>query len=196
MGEVPSFQGSALNLCVAFIPRHCAGCILIRPGAFTTISSSNFTNCIADNIGGGISTASYDDDSRYFGKTKLAIDAEFANNLGTGRHIWVGPYFTVTFPNKSRVNESTPGVLICKSLCSRGEYKAPSGYCERCNAYTYSLMPYPHNVSTCMPAPDNTYAPGGAVFVPNSRYWHDYTAWNTTSAHVARSQEQLQGVRR
>ena len=174
-----------------------AGGILIRPGAFTKIINSSFTGCSADITGGGISTAAYDDEPQYFEVTQLSIDATFVDNSGTGRHIWAGPMFKVKFPNKARINGTSPGVLLRKSLCGRGEYKAnSSGFCERCNAYTYSLKPEGHTEPNCDKAPNNTYAPGGAVFVPNARYWHGNMQWAKAGANAVPSEDELTAVRR
>jgi len=108
----------------------------------------------------------------FYAKTNLEINATFSHNKGVGRDVWAGPLFNVNFTNPGLVSANTPGVLVRKGICDWGEYMAPSGYCERCLGYTYSLDSGLRNKTQCDPAPNNTHAPGGAVFVPNAGFWH------------------------
>jgi len=148
-----------------------AGGIFIGYGAATRIINSNFSDCLGDVTGGGLATSAAFSDkfAPFFAHTELEIDAKFTGNRGIGPDVWAGPLFNVIFTYPELVSASTPGVLVRKAICGLGEHNAPSGFCERCVGYTYSLDA---GKKQCDPAPQNTHGPGGAVFVPNAGFWH------------------------
>lgn len=154
-------------------------------GAATRIINSNFSYCIGHVNGGGLATSAAVEGkfTPFYAETKVEIDANFTENLGIGRDVWAGPLFNVTFPTPGRVSANSPGVLVRKGICDLGEYKAPSGFCERCGGYTYSLDAGLRD-KQCDQAPNNTYAPGGAVFVPNAGFWHSAVNWSDRTAAV------------
>jgi hypothetical protein len=112
-------------------------------------------------------------------QTQLLIGpgTDFYDNWGVGRHLYVGPHFKLTLNASTEagtepLNASSVCVTWRKRVCGKGEYVAPSGFCEQCAAFTYQMSEEPHRNDACKPAPNNTHAPGGAILVPLTSNWH------------------------
>jgi hypothetical protein len=164
---------------------------MLQPLGNVTMVSSTISRSEAWHNGGGLCTEmllSNEDDNwfkrdesqfPYDLKTQLFIGpgTSFHDNRGAGRHLYVGPYFNLLFNASTEagsdpLNASSVGVIWRKRKCGKGEYAAPSGFCEQCAAFTYQMLGKLHRNTTCAPAPNNTYAPGGAVVVPLTSNWH------------------------
>lgn len=159
---------------------------MLQAGGHTSILASTISRCHAWSTGGGLATEMDDENEKdptkpFDRQTRLTIQGTtFSDNHGTGRHLFVGPYFELSLTNTSEVmganqsslNRSSPGVTWRKRICDKGEYVAPSTYCERCVSYKFSVDAWSQNVD-CTPAQSSkAYAPGGAVMVALSNYWH------------------------
>lgn len=177
-------------------------------GVHTTVAGSKITNNNAWLGGGGICTSLHVQLGLEL-KTPLVVDAVLLNNSaeeqldpstpkqvfsGIGSTVWAGPSFNLSFGSRSHVHVHSEGVLWQRTLCDRGEYLAASGYCEPCPAYTFTLDEW-HNNAICQRAPNSTTAPGGAVFVPYSGYWHGHATSNELQAGKLPSGNQLKTVK-
>jgi hypothetical protein len=183
----------------------CFGCTcilllrLLQPLGNVTVINSTISRSEAWHNGGGLCTEmllSNEGDSwdeRKFSKfpynlqTQLVIGpgTNFHDNRGAGRHLYVGPYFNLTFQSSTAassepLNATSVGVTWRKRICGKGEYAAPSGFCEQCAAFTYQMSGILHRNTTCALAPNNTHAPGGAVVVPLTSNWHMVCTNSTT----------------
>jgi hypothetical protein len=167
---------------------------MLQPLGSVTITNTTVSKCQAWQNGGGLCTEMWignEDDYRnnrdisstefqYDLRTQLIIgpNTTFEDNNGTGRHLFVGPYFNLTFQGhatpggKPSLNETSVGVFWRKRVCGKGEYAALSGFCEPCSSYTYRPLDKPHRADSCTPAPNNTHSPGGAILVPLAHSWH------------------------
>lgn len=165
---------------------------MLQPGANATIQASNITSNRAWSGGGGLCTEMADEqESHQTGwpfdrKTGLIVDStHFEGNRGTGRHLFVGPYFELQI-NRSLDNLTlfSEGVTWKKRICDRGEYVASSKFCELCVSFKYSRADR-HTYPDCLAAPKTAHSPGGAVVVPLGNHWHDVKP--TTDGNVSLS---------
>jgi hypothetical protein len=164
---------------------------MLQPLGSVTVINSTISRSQAWHNGGGLCTEMFlsneDDTWRGRDETQFPFDLQtqlfigpstnFIDNRGAGRHLYVGPYFNLMFDGSTKAgNESltafSVGVTWRKRVCGKGEYVAPSGFCEQCAAFTYQMSGKLHRNTACPLAPNNTHAPGGAVIVPLTSNWH------------------------
>jgi hypothetical protein len=110
-------------------------------------------------------------------KTTLLLDnVMFAGSSNVDK-LLLGPWFNLTLLS-SDINATSSGIVWCRTSCSKGEYIGPSGYCEECPSYQFSIEEqYPgHHLRSCRVAPQHAYAPGGAVLVAEAFSWHGVNA--------------------
>jgi hypothetical protein len=180
---------SLLLICFCFTAA--AGALMLQPLGNVSVIDTTIAGSEAWHTGGGVCTElflSNEDDNwgdynvsqfPYDLQTQLIIghNTILYDNRGSGRHLYVGPYFNLSFADSAKhgrpaMNASSMGVVWRKRVCGKGEYAAPSGFCEQCPSFTYRMSGNLHRDTTCPPAPNNTHAPGGAVIVPLTSNWH------------------------
>lgn len=151
-----------------------AGCVMLQPGAPVHIQNTTFLQCNAWQLGGALCTEldyNREKDLRHLEKsTELRVGADFKGNEGHGDGLFVGPYHNLTdLQGQYMFTDAGQGKVWNSRKCEVGEY-IPSLYCELCQPSTYSFCKEPPE--KCTVAPNNTPAPGGAVLVPHSSFWH------------------------
>jgi hypothetical protein len=113
-------------------------------------------------------------------QTMLEVNHVFFNGTSADDKLFIGPHFrlNISGTNYTRgfetdYNRTSTGIVHRRRLCERGEYIAPTNYCEECPSYQFSTVEAPngsagHEERNCTPANDAAHAPGGAVLVPIS----------------------------
>jgi hypothetical protein len=137
---------------------------MLQPMSNVTVINSTISKSQAWHNGGGLCTEiflSNEDDSwgdavatqlrlasqfPFDLQTQLVIrpGTNFHDNRGTGRHLYVGPYFNLTINASAEANSKplspfSVGVTWRKRVCGKGEYAAPSGFSEQCAAFTHQF---------------------------------------------------------
>lgn len=123
--------------------------------------------------------------------TQSVIKSTESAGMLMGRNVHVASHFMLWMDDPTRSScESAGGYLWTRTNCSRGEFisNAAGGYCVPCSAYTYLLTAkqkggQPDGEQPCQPAGKHAHAPGGAVLVPNSKYWHGDWEHHFTPPH-------------
>jgi hypothetical protein len=112
---------------------------MLQPGANTTIQASSISGNRAWSDGGGLCTELADEQESHMTgglpfdrQTGLVVDStRFEDNRGTGRHLFVGPYFELQIKrSQGNLTLHSEGVTWKKRICDRGEYVASSRFCE------------------------------------------------------------------
>lgn len=147
---------------------------MLQPGGPVHVKDTEFRGCEAWQLGGALCTETDEQDQNVNStllqrSTPLYIAAKFIGNKGSPKNLFVGPIFDLRDSHGYMFTDPSQGRVWVRKKCEVGEY-IPSQYCEPCQAYTYSFKAEP--LTECPAAPNNTYAPGGAVLVPHSDFWH------------------------
>lgn len=152
---------------------------MVEPAGSTRITNSTFVDCRAVTAGGAVSTSmtsmTSSEDTIFQMTTSVIIgrtsmDGGFVNS-GLGAAMFAGPPFNLTCTDNSC--DEMDDVLWHRLQCTTGEYLPL--FCAMCQPFTYSLLDSDAvNSSSCLPAPNNTHAPGGAVLIPLDKHWHGH----------------------